>query len=220
MHITGKKYFIPAATTCLAIILISYLLNTESNREAFDEFMTGLLGKTNKWSNTYGSEEFVNSNKDISALGGQTLIGIFSILIYIGLNYVKKQYKIIEIFIPLLGAGIFLMILKAILSDDDKNFYDIITLNLHGFPSGHAFASAIFYFISVNVLFRHSSERVRYFLTVSVIIITVVIGISRILSAAHTPMDVAGGWAAGILWLLIYYRFLEMKVKKISKPNT
>lgn len=71
-------------------------------------------------------------------------------------------------------------------------------LNNPGFPSDHVlFAS----FLTLAVWFETSQKK----LAVCLAVLTLVLGVGRILALVHTPLDVAGGMiiaAVGALWYL------------------
>ena len=80
---------------------------------------------------------------------------------------------------------------------------------LHGssysFPSGHAMGSLIGYgFLAYAIVLtgqRRGWRRGIVFGTAA--LLALVIGISRIYLGVHYPSDVAGGWAAGLIWLAV-----------------
>lgn len=80
---------------------------------------------------------------------------------------------------------------------------------LHGssysFPSGHAMGSLIgygFLAYALVVTVRRAAEHRRVVFALAVLM-TLLVGISRVYLDVHYPSDVAGGWAAGFAWLAI-----------------
>ena len=71
----------------------------------------------------------------------------------------------------------------------------------HSFPSGHAMLSAVV-FLTLGALLGRFVEEMRlkaYFLLLAVML-TVVVGLSRVYMGVHYPTDVLAGWAAGFAW--------------------
>jgi undecaprenyl-diphosphatase len=71
------------------------------------------------------------------------------------------------------------------------------------FPSGHAAISAITYLTLAALLSRTTTSwRIRsYFITIGVLL-TFVIGLSRVYLGVHYPTDVLAGWCVGTAWAL------------------
>lgn len=80
---------------------------------------------------------------------------------------------------------------------------------LHGtsysFPSGHAMGSIIgygFLAYALTLTVRWAGEH-RRAVFASALLLTLLIGISRVYLDVHYPSDVLGGWAAGLAWLAV-----------------
>ena len=77
----------------------------------------------------------------------------------------------------------------------------------YAFPSGHALSSAIFYGFFAYLLWRRVHRPWPRRLGVGVMLVMIaLVGLSRVYLGVHWPSDVAGGYAIGILWLLLWTR--------------
>jgi len=79
------------------------------------------------------------------------------------------------------------------------------------FPSGHATSSMIFYLTVALALTR--GMRWRWPAAAGAVLLSLLIGISRVMLGVHWPSDVVGGWAFGMLWVLLTLRLAERFVK-------
>jgi undecaprenyl-diphosphatase len=72
------------------------------------------------------------------------------------------------------------------------------------FPSGHSMSSAVVY-ITLGALLARSAPRWRdkVYLIGSALLLSGLIGISRVAMGVHYPTDVLAGWVAGTGWALI-----------------
>jgi undecaprenyl-diphosphatase len=77
------------------------------------------------------------------------------------------------------------------------------------FPSGHAANSMITY-VAVALLVP-VAQRNRAIAVVLAISLSIVIGLSRIVIGVHWPSDVIGGWAFGLLWVVIFMRLASAR---------
>lgn len=87
----------------------------------------------------------------------------------------------------------------------------LVVVRTSSFPSGHATSSMIFYLTLALALTRHSSWHRSAAL--GAILLSVLIGTSRVMLGVHWPSDVVGGWAFGLLWVLLTLRLAERELK-------
>jgi undecaprenyl-diphosphatase len=85
------------------------------------------------------------------------------------------------------------------------------------FPSGHAMLSAVTY-LTLGALLARSQERksLRVYVLSVAIVLTLIIGMSRVYLGVHWPTDVLAGWCLGAAWALLCWlaaTFLARKHK-------
>jgi undecaprenyl-diphosphatase len=87
----------------------------------------------------------------------------------------------------------------------------LVVVKTSSFPSGHATSSMIFYLtLSLALTAGTRWQRVA---TAAAILLSLLIGTSRVMLGVHWPSDVVGGWAFGMLWVLLTLRLAEQLVK-------
>jgi undecaprenyl-diphosphatase len=77
----------------------------------------------------------------------------------------------------------------------------LVVVKTNSFPSGHAASSMIFY-VTLAVILAAGTRRSRG-VPVAAVLLSLLIGISRVMLGVHWPSDVIGGWAFGLLWVLL-----------------
>lgn len=79
----------------------------------------------------------------------------------------------------------------------------LVQVHGYSFPSGHATSSAIVYLTLAALVGQVTPDRAlrRYALVVAVLL-TGLIGTSRVYLGVHWPSDVLAGWSLGTLWAL------------------
>ena len=72
------------------------------------------------------------------------------------------------------------------------------------YPSGHALMSVTFYGLLIYIVWQTVKNRyLKWALTILLIGMIFIIGVSRIYLRVHFPSDVLAGFATGFLWLVI-----------------
>jgi len=88
----------------------------------------------------------------------------------------------------------------------------LVVVKTSSFPSGHATSSMIFYLTMALAL---TAGKPWHRLAVAgAVVLSLLIGTSRVMLGVHWPSDVVGGWAFGMLWVLLTLRLAERFVKE------
>jgi membrane-associated phospholipid phosphatase len=93
----------------------------------------------------------------------------------------------------------------------------LVVVKTSSFPSGHATSSMIFYLTLALAL--TGSTRSRWIAAAGAVLLSVLIGTSRVMLGVHWPSDVIGGWAFGMLWVLVTLRRTE-RLFNSDSPTT
>ncbi|WP_173931944.1 phosphatase PAP2 family protein [Chelativorans sp. Marseille-P2723] len=139
---------------------------------------------------------------EITALGGYPVI-ILSLAVLTGFLLVTRRYG------PALYAGLSVT-LGWLVSQFSKAYFarprpDLVEhldkVHTASFPSGHAMMSTVvFLTLSALVIRFFDDMRVRIYVVVVALLISFIVGLTRIYLGVHWPSDVAAGWALGGAW--------------------
>lgn len=83
----------------------------------------------------------------------------------------------------------------------------LVMVKTSSFPSGHATSSMIFY-LTVAVALT-APTRWKWVAVAAAILLSFLIGTSRVMLGVHWPSDVVGGWSFGMLWVVLTLRPAE-----------
>ena len=85
----------------------------------------------------------------------------------------------------------------------DRPLDQVIPAEGYSFPSGHAFASTVFYGMMVYLVWRLTERPwARAGAAVGGVTVIAAVGLSRVYLNVHYFSDVVGGWLAGSAWLV------------------
>lgn len=80
----------------------------------------------------------------------------------------------------------------------------LVIVKTSSFPSGHANSSMIF-FLTLALVATAGTKWQRT-AVIAAIVLSLLAGASRVMLGVHWPSDVVGGWAFGMLWVLLTLR--------------
>jgi undecaprenyl-diphosphatase len=89
----------------------------------------------------------------------------------------------------------------------------LVAVKTSSFPSGHATSSMIFYLAVALAL--TAGTRWNRLAVAGAVLLSLLIGTSRVMLGVHWPSDVIGGWAFGMLWVLLTLRPAERLLRVI-----
>ena len=88
----------------------------------------------------------------------------------------------------------------------------LVFVKTSSFPSGHATSSMIFYLTLALAL--TAGTRWHRLAAAGAILLSLLIGASRVMLGVHWPSDVVGGWAFGMLWVLLTLRLAGRVIRE------
>ena len=131
------------------------------------------------------------------------------------LAYKKRWPDLSALAICLAGAGLLSVFLKNSFQRMRPDSFFLVQETSFSFPSGHAMATMCFYGMLAFFLMREAkSWSLRLLIATLAVILSLIIGLSRIYLGVHYPTDVVAGYAVGFMWLLFCISLLLKQQKK------
>jgi undecaprenyl-diphosphatase len=182
--------------------------------QALDKWVVRQLRRADDPSVPIGPPWLVNAGKDITALGSvSVLLLLFAAVV--GYLLLQRAYGAVWLVaVATLGGMLLSSVLKLSFSRQRPDVVPhLVEIYTFSFPSGHSMLSAVVYLTLGALLARIVPRRTGkiYFLTVA-LVLTFLIGLSRIYLGVHYPTDVLAGWSAGLAWALLCWlaaRYLQ-----------
>jgi undecaprenyl-diphosphatase len=197
----------------LAFVAIAeYVSDGASQR--FDEWILRALRRSDDPTKPIGPVWFLEVGRDLTALGSVTVLALLTVAIS-GYLWLRRMYgAMILIIAATLGGLIAATLLKGVFDRPRPSMVSHLAIvYTTSFPSGHSTLSATVFLTLGTLLGQFAKERrlKAYFLLVA-LLLTFLVGASRIYLGVHYPTDVLAGWAAGFAWAAICWlvaRFLQ-----------
>lgn len=140
--------------------------------------------------------------RDLTALGGTAILTLVTVGVVVYLAFVHRPTMAWLVILAVGGGYLINMALKA---GFDRPRPDLVPhytqVYYTSFPSGHSMLAATVY-LTLGVLLARiqTRRRIAAFIMGMAILVTVLVGVSRVYLGVHWPTDVVAGWAAGAVW--------------------
>lgn len=188
----------------------------EGELASFDEWLLRLLRVADHPHTPIGPAWLLGAAKDITALGGRTiLLAVVAFAVgYLALE--RKHGRMWLVAAAAAGGGLLSTTMKELFARGRPDVVPhLVAVASPSFPSGHAMLAAIIYLTLGALLARFAARRRTkvYLLTVAALL-TFLVGASRVYLGVHHPTDVLAGWCAGVVWALICWlvaRYLQAR---------
>ena len=170
--------------------------------ERFDQAVLLAMRSASDPSNPVGPPWIEEMVRDFTALGSLGVLLLITSLTVLYLVLRGNQRAAVFVIVAIVGAWSLSSLLKMGFGRPRPDLVPHITrVSSASFPSGHAMTAAATYMTLGALLARLERRfRVKLFLVGSAMLITLIVGISRVYLGVHWPTDVLAGWAAGAAW--------------------
>ncbi len=176
----------------------------EGDTDHFDRMVAALMQGSGAGYDPIGPIWAEELARDVTALGSYAFLGFltFGIIGYFLLT--DRRPRAVLVAVSVIGG---LVISNALKSLFDRPRPDIPT-DVHvfsaSFPSGHAMLSAVTFLTLGALLAQGSADtRVKAYIALLAIVLTVAVGTTRVYLGVHHATDVLAGWCVGSAWALL-----------------
>jgi undecaprenyl-diphosphatase len=177
----------------------------EGDTQRFDERIIRALRHADDPSRPIGPRWMEEVGRDITALGGVSLI-LLIIGSVVGFLALDRKFGAMWFVLGATTGGCVLSIaLKAVFRRPRPEVVPhLMRAYSSSFPSGHSMMSAIVY-LTIGVLLVQlvSLRRLKFYFLALAVILTGLVGVSRVYMGVHYPTDVLAGWTAGMVWAVL-----------------
>jgi undecaprenyl-diphosphatase len=177
---------------------------------------TDILLAFRSGSDPIGPRWFEELARDITALGSLTVL-ILLVTASVVFLLMAHQHRDAWTMLAATVGGIAVMLtLKALLarSRPDMLLHSVY-VSTPSFPSGHTMMSTVTYLTLGAFLARELRSRaLQMYVMLLALVVSVLVGLSRVYLGVHWPSDVLAGWSFGAAWALLCWTSAERAAKK------
>ncbi len=176
-------------------------LVTRGSTVAFDNAVLNAFRTAGDPADPIGPAWVEEMARDVTALGSFAGLGLLFISVVLYLVFAGKRSAALLMSVSVLGGVAISTLLKMSYDRPRPELTQVARVFTASFPSGHAMLSAVTFLTLGALLTRVRGKRQLrvYFMTMAVLL-TVLVGLSRIYLGVHYPTDVLAGWCVGSAW--------------------
>lgn len=183
----------------------------EGETRRFDSRLLLALRQSGDLAQPIGRRWLQASMLDLTALGRATVLTLVALVAIGSLLAQRKRAEALFIAVAVSGGALLSALLKIGYARPRPELVaHLVEVSSSSLPSGHAMNSAVTYLTLGVLLARAAPERClkAYVLWVGVLL-TLIVGLSRVYLGVHWPTDVLAGWAVGSAWAGLYWVVAE-----------
>jgi len=199
-----------AAALLLVVALLGFALvakevDDAGRTQTFDEWAIRALRTPGNPSDPVGPGWLEEMARDMTALGGVLVLTLVTAAVagYLWLN--QQKHATVFVIGATLGALALSLLLKGVFDRPRPELVPHLSkIATTSFPSGHSMLSAAVY-LTLGAMLARIAEKKRlklYFVGIA-LLLTFLVGISRVYMGVHYPTDVLAGWLAGLGWAIL-----------------
>jgi undecaprenyl-diphosphatase len=183
----------------------------EGQTQRFDDWAIALAvqfhGERYSWLEEIG--------RDLTALGGIAPLALLTAFVVGYLLIVRKTGAMWLVLAATIGGVAISSLLKYTIDRPRPQVDHLSHVYTSSFPSGHSMMSVVVYLTMGALLARVVQPRaVKFYFIAAAMLVSFLVGISRIYMGVHWPTDVLAGWTAGLVWAILCWlaaRWLQRK---------
>nr|WP_093922227.1 phosphatase PAP2 family protein [Sulfitobacter brevis] len=170
----------------------------------FDEAVLTALRTPGDMSNPIGGKQVEIAMRDLTALGGVTVLTLITVLVLVFLVLRRQRASAVLLGVAILGGQGLSYLMKFSFSRPRPDLVPHgVEVATASFPSGHSMMAAVTYLTLAVMLARAETRpHIRGFFIAGAALLTILVGISRVYLGVHWPSDVLAGWTLGAAWAL------------------
>lgn len=175
----------------------------EGDTVTFDQTVTAFFREAGNLEDPWGPTWLEEAMRDITALGSFTVLGLVLIATVTHLIFSGKRRTGVFVGFAVIGGTLLSTGLKILFDRPRPDVEAATRVFTSSFPSGHATVSAVVY-LTLGLLLAEATKvgpLKAYYIGLG-LVMTLIVGVSRVYLGVHFATDVIAGWSLGAAWAL------------------
>lgn len=151
-----------------------------------------------------GPDWFEEMVRDVTALGSYAFV-IIIVTAATGYLLLMRKFGLALLLLAAEAGGmLFSTLLKELFDRPRPDLEHAARVFTASFPSGHATLSAVTFLTLGALLTRVTADRkAKLYFMATAIVLTLLVGLSRLYLGVHYPSDILAGWCIGSAWAVL-----------------
>lgn len=203
LGLTGALFFAALALGFVALDRIT-------GGGKFDQTLLLVSRTPDDLADPIGPRQFEEAVRDITALGSFAVLTLVTLAAVGFLIALRKNAEAAMVAFAALGGQALSEGLKALFDRPRPDLVaQIVDTTSASLPSGHATMSAAIYLTLGAMLARvQQRQNAKTYIHAAAVLLTLLVGASRVYLGVHWPSDVLAGWRLGALWAILCWSAL------------
>jgi undecaprenyl-diphosphatase len=182
----------------------------EGRTRGFDERLILALRTPGDLADPIGPRWLEEMMRDFTGLGSTGVLSVMVLAVIGFLVMTAKRHAAATVLLSVVGGVLVSQTMKWAFARPRPELVphgaDVYTAS---FPSGNSMMSAVVYLTLGALLARTQAGRgVKVYILTVCVLLTALVGVSRVYLGVHWPTDVLAGWALGGLWALLCWSLM------------
>jgi undecaprenyl-diphosphatase len=189
---------------------------TRGRTQRFDDWVVDGLRNPQNPRLPCGPHWLVEAGRDVTSLGSPIVVALMIVAVS-GYLALKRRFGPLLLTVLAASSGATLSaLIKRHFERPRPHFgSELVSPFGSSFPSGHSMLSAVVYLL-LGAMLARSEPRwpVKLYFVGMAMLLTFLVGVSRVYLGVHYPSDVLAGWTAGLGWASAWWlvsRWLERR---------
>lgn len=188
----------------------------EGERIVFDRAILLFFRHADNLNLPIGPEWLKEAALEITALGGYPAITLLTVGVVGFLAISGRRGNAIYLLLSVVGGALLSSILKMVIDRARPDLVEQLdVIHTASFPSGHALITTVTYLTLGSLVVRQVPTLAeKIYILGAAILISILVGVTRVYLGVHWPSDVLAGWALGAAWASLVWCGAEVAERR------